>query len=68
MTDRETILSILDRAGVVYEEGGECVANPGGSTTVIEAKVGDKNLGYSGFLSYLYFDADGALLAVGAWE
>jgi hypothetical protein len=69
MSDKDTILAILDRAGVVYkietlrpEDGRGCFE--------IQIDVDDQpdQIGYSGFASCIYFKEDGSLLTIGAWE
>jgi hypothetical protein len=79
VTDRETFLAMLDRAGIPHREAppgrGEN-GTPEGATAI---QVGDLSWfdeprrqplcgGYSGFFSELVFAGDGHLLAVWAWE
>lgn len=70
MTDLETFIAMLDRTGVKWSKDG--VVNVGGvenkSTISIEEGEGSRNLGYSQFRSVFFFNEDGSLYAVGAWE
>ena len=64
MTDREQLEAMLTRAGVVYKvQDGD---DPGVLT--IEAKDGEQNHGYSGFIAQFTFYADGSLDHAGIWE
>lgn len=55
---------MLDRAGVVHKvQDGD---KPGVLT--IEAKDGERNDGYAGFIAQFIFRDDGSLHRVGVWE
>lgn len=60
MTDRETLVAMFQRAGVVMKETEKGFE--------VYAKDGPHNVGYAGFLADFEFDEAGALKAVGAWE
>jgi hypothetical protein len=70
MTDRETLLAMLDRAGITYDDGN----GPGDATciTITETPrtyhAGSPVIGYTGFMTTVHFDADGALAKIGVWE
>lgn len=59
MSDRETLKAILDRAGIVYDDG---------ETLSVWAKTGPNNQGYDGFSAELGFDGSGALKTWSVWE
>ena len=65
--DREIMRAMLVKAGIVCEEhptekfGAAC-------EFIVEEGKGPKNVGDSGFIACFFFDADGNLKAVGAWE
>lgn len=69
-TDREMLVAMFDRAGVVYQMNEE---RP--DVITVSADEGPPygrdegpNQGYAGFASSFHFSSEGALLAVGAWE
>jgi hypothetical protein len=69
-TDRDTLKAMLDRAGIVYKEAP---ADPrwdrvGPTKIIVVEGEGPNNLGYSSFETSFFFNEDGALLAMGAWE
>ena len=64
MTELEQFKAMLDRAGVVYDEGVEL----GKSFVTIEEGKGPHNTGYIRFSTTVAFDDAGNLLNVGAWE
>lgn len=69
MNDREILRAMFDRAGVVYDdedEGELTVERLGGRKARWTAET--TNLGYSGFFTVFTFNAEGALVSVGAWE
>lgn len=63
MTDGETLIDLLDRAGIVWtaHEDGRGVG------IQVESDTGPANLGYNGFVTIFYFE-DGTLVSMGAWE
>ena len=70
MTDRETLLAMLDRAGIAYDDGN----GPGDATGITitvpprSYQAGSPIIGYTGFMTTVHFDADGALRQIGVWE
>jgi hypothetical protein len=66
MDDRETLIEMLDRAGVAWEESED--QDGAASAIAVSAKTGDVNLGYSGFFTHFGFNEDGSLKHMGAWE
>jgi hypothetical protein len=79
MTDLQTTTAMLARAGIGFEiettrENGTASANgselPRGMTLTTTRVDEDtkRSFGYYGFYCELYFDSDGALVGVGAWE
>jgi hypothetical protein len=79
VTDREQIVAILDRAGVVFTTDddphaggapyGYKKAHAHASTlTVEQSREHERNIGYSGFMTIFYFNEAGALVCMGAWE
>lgn len=67
MTDLETMIEMMTRAGVKFKEIP--AVRPNGVLLDVEEEPGSEtNLGYCGFFSRLYFTADGRLRAIGAWE
>lgn len=77
MNDKQTLIAMLDRAGIAYEDDGQEVTIPevpylDDNEKYIyddEGRIAQgPNRGYSGFLSRAFFDADGNLIAWGAWE
>lgn len=78
MTDLQAVTAMFARASIGFEmsttrEGLASANNrplpPG--TTVTVARVDDetqRSFGYFGFYAELYFDDEGALVGVGAWE
>jgi hypothetical protein len=78
MTDLQTIVVLLSAAEIEYtveptrEEraSGNGIPLPDG-TTVAVARADDDSpriFGYLGFYAEFYFDAEGALVGMGAWE
>lgn len=63
MNDREVLIAMLNRAGVVWTD-----VDDRGKQIEVEAKTGPQNDGYVGFVSVFDFDDDGALVKMGAWE
>jgi len=77
MTDLEAIALMFKRAGVRCEYESPTRADnagvrpvPTGATIVTCRADPDtpNTYGYLGFFTALYFDADGALVGIGAWE
>lgn len=62
MTDKETLINLFDKVGIVYTNDTKL------NEITVEAKTGPKNLGYMCFLSAYSFDKEGNLLSVGCWE
>lgn len=63
-SDRAVLSQMLTRAGIVWHDE----PRPNEDQLVVEAKAGPKNVGYSGFLTCFYFDQEGKLEQMGAWE
>ena len=75
MSEFEAFTAMLKRAGVVFTEkigpsdwnvpwASQCVM----ILTVCEDRGSTTNIGHSGFYTELFWDADGQLLGIGAWE
>lgn len=66
MSDKETLLAMLDRAGIPYE-GGE---GPGEHTgiTINVTRNSETVIGYTGFSTTIHFDGWGNLIKIGVWE
>jgi hypothetical protein len=76
MSDRQTLKTILDGVGIVYEEDNKPGELPTGykshlpynsALTVIQG-AGPLNQGYTGFFTTFFFDTADALVCMGAWE
>jgi hypothetical protein len=78
MTDFAAYTDMLDRAGIAWERAS---ADPGydlpphlqrRAAHIVDVRASDAdaspNVGWGGFYASAYFDADGALIAIGAWE
>lgn len=82
MTDRETLIALLTRAGIPWTEGPYAGSAhlPAVTTLRVEAHGPIAGLpadahphrravfGYTGFYTDFYFDATGALVNMGAYE
>lgn len=78
MTDIDTFLGMLERAGVVYtvravsviaeDELQQVYGLKAHRAVRVQSEDSLNNIGFHGFYSESFFDIDGALLAVGAWE
>ena len=71
MSDKQTLIDMLTRAGVEFEIRTHSEKKPfraGGSSLLDYESVVLVEAGYSGFVTEFFFDADGALLYMGAWE
>ena len=74
MTDLQTIVVMFGRAGIEYTIAPTRDSNtpplPAGMTVTVARADEDtpRIFGYLGFFAEFYFDADGVLLGVGAWE
>jgi len=69
MTDRETLITMFERAGVAT--GPESLSypdDPDGPNRLRVGSEGASNDGYGGFYAEFSFDDDGALKTVGIWE
>ena len=70
MSDLETLRAMLTRAGVTFQE--EPMEPPGGKfgdvQLVVYSREGPNNTGARDCTANFYFDAEGKLLAVGAWS
>lgn len=66
MTDLETMMSMFNRAGVLFSR--EDHLDKRITTLTLTEGDGPKNLGYSGFIVDLEFNEAGELQTVGAWE
>lgn len=67
MTDKETLLAMLDRAGIPYDEG----VGPGdhtGITLNVSRAEDSRVFGYIGFSTTIHFDGEGNLYKIGVWE
>jgi hypothetical protein len=75
MTDRQDLITLLDRFGIVYETA----ENKGSAwdrwdfkdtdrTIIIEADAGDRNQGYMGFWTEWAFDDTDNFTKIGIWE
>lgn len=62
-SDREVILAMLRRSGVVFK--GE---DDGSISIDVDDQPDGVRKGYHGFLSAFYFSVDESLQTVGAWE
>ena len=60
MTDKETIVEMLTRAKIAFEED-ELTFKKGKTSITVER-------GYAGFCSVFEFNPDGSLKDLGAWE
>lgn len=58
-TDKERLLALLSDFGISFTQG---------DGVTIEAKVGDKVKGYTGFCADFMFTPDGEFVEVGIWE
>jgi hypothetical protein len=67
VTDLDEFIGFLDRTGVVYRVEDD-MSSELKIGVVISEGAGPKNIGYSGFLTAVGFDADGNLVSWGAWE
>lgn len=61
-TDRETLIDMFERAGVVWRTEDKLASNLGAIT--VEAKEGPANQGYTGFFAEFDFSEDGALARI----
>lgn len=62
-TDRQTLVDMFERAGVVWEPSNTAEGAP------IEVGTdGEHNEGYPGFVAQFEFDENGNLKTVGVWE
>jgi hypothetical protein len=81
MSDLDQLRAMLDRAGILYEEGddlwSDLVAPPreaqnldaSWTLRVSGSRYGtERNLGFSAFFTDAYFTEDGSLIAWGTWE
>ena len=66
MTDLETLQGILTKAGIRFTVDLEREEAP--QVVSVCSLDGEHNLGYFGFVTDFFFDADGRLFAMGAWE
>jgi hypothetical protein len=66
MTDRDTLIAMLTRAEIPYEEGVGPEDHTGITLTV--TRDSDTIIGYTGFMTTIHFDGDGNLLKIGVWE
>ena len=64
MTDRDTILTMLLKAGIPFEKG----VGPGDHTGVTLTVDKNKVTGYTAFFTTIHFDGDGNLYKIGVWE
>lgn len=64
MTDFEIIKEMFTKAGIVY------TATLGDHQFIIKTEEGTSinNMGYPGFATEIYFNTNGSLDAIGAWE
>lgn len=62
MNDRETLLEMFARAGVVWNDEDD------GSVSVYAEHDSEANAGYFGFFTRFGFDESSSLKWVGAWE
>lgn len=64
-TDKQKLLDLFDEFGIGY-----CDALYGDKlyTVTIEAHVGDKVVGYTGFAADFKFNLDESFVEVGVWE
>ena len=71
MTDEQAFIEMCERFGIVLapSEHKELEGLPEiASAWTIKAHNGPKQVGYCGFISDWYFDADGKFVRVGNWE
>ena len=77
VTDLDTLKALLQKAGIVFHEGdakvrqSEFYTKRGAyiATTILVPDCGTvQNCGYTGFYTEFFFDKDGKLLGMGAWE
>ena len=70
MSDKETLLAMLNKAGITYEDGDGPGDHSGITITVPgrNHKAGSPIIGYTGFMTTIHFDADGTLTKIGVWE
>lgn len=78
MTDFAAYTEMLDRAGIAWHrtsgEGDDDLPEhlERRVAHVVDVRADDggasPNVGWGGFYTSAYFDADGALLAIGVWE
>lgn len=63
MTDKETLLALLDKINVNPAEGFE-----EGIVAIAVGGSGPNVNGYTGFFTLFHFDEAGNLLEIGVWE
>jgi hypothetical protein len=63
VTDEETILAMLERARIGQKRTGPAVNCPEGTRSIITVEGG-----YTGFFTEFWFDAEGRLIGMGAYE
>lgn len=71
MTDREVLVEMFARAGIVigakYEGAAQNEANPAGFNVYAWDREGPQR-GYGSFYASFEFDYDGSLKSMGVWE
>ena len=75
MSEFEAFTAMLKRAGIVFTEqpGPSDLNVPWASQCVMILRIDQDynssvNIGYTSFYTELFWDADGQLLGMGAWE
>lgn len=67
MTDLQRIKEMFIKAGIVFTEKPSAHLK-GCTELAMEAKDGEFNEGYDGFVATMNFDSEGNLKTVGSWE
>lgn len=67
MTDFDKIIVLFNELGIGYTTRTDC-KDSGNKAIILEAKEGNKVIGYNGFVAEFYFTGDGIFTQVGIYE